>query len=27
MKNNLWTALQTNWVSLVVSIIIIGVLF
>lgn len=27
MKNNLWTALQTNWVSLVVSIVIIGLLY
>ncbi|PYI52522.1 dicarboxylate/amino acid:cation symporter [Paenibacillus flagellatus] len=27
MKNNLWTALETNWVSLLVSIVIIGVLY
>ncbi|WP_438445405.1 dicarboxylate/amino acid:cation symporter [Gorillibacterium sp. sgz5001074] len=27
MKNNLWTALQTNWISLTVSIVIIGVLY
>lgn len=27
MKNNLWTALETNWISLSVSVVIIGILY